>query len=145
MRETITKVTCDRCKEPVPEVADGAAAPSKREGLGGSVFIDAKALGLGEIILDDLDERCRTEVTALLRDVITRRAASPAISEAAPEPQAPPRPQTEDVLPAAPTGGHTMLNEEGKTAMPEEKDDDERETERERDREEEEEEEDDEK
>ncbi len=138
-RETFLKVTCDRCKQPIVECAEAALVEAGRKTNQGSIFIDAKTLGLGEIVLEDLDDRCRAEVLTLLRDIISRPEVASASAEPAPEVQATPRPPDEDASPAAPaTEGETMRHEDSKAAMPEDKDD---ETEREHEREEEEEEE----
>ena len=65
-REAMVKVTCDRCKKKYDEQAE---APS-RDGI----FIDAKALGLGERVLQDLDPKCEKRVTDLLSLVFMVKA-----------------------------------------------------------------------
>ena len=68
-RRPKVEVICDRCDKPYEDTAEAAdagaaatAAPSESRG----VFIDATGLGLGEIVLEDLDPRCKKRVTDLI-------------------------------------------------------------------------------
>ena len=63
-RESVVKVTCDRCKKKYDEPAD---APSSD-----GVFIDAKSLGLGEIVFSDLCAKCKKRVADLLALLASR-------------------------------------------------------------------------
>jgi hypothetical protein len=96
MRENVVRVKCDRCFEPIADRPENATGETKRNDHQGAVFIDAKALGLGEIIFQDLDENCRSEVAALIRTIIARPAAAIAPAAACAEIPATPRPTTED-------------------------------------------------
>jgi hypothetical protein len=60
-REPMVKVTCDRCKKKYDEPTNTPSSDG--------VFIDAKSLGLGEIVFGDLDPKCKKRVSDLVAQI----------------------------------------------------------------------------
>jgi hypothetical protein len=105
-RQPLVKVTCDRCPKTFETAVD---APSED-----GVLIDAKGLGLGEIIFEDLCQKCRKRVADLIALIakVDRNDEKDSPAESTPSREAGQIEPPQD-------GGQTMKNEGKFAAEPE--------------------------